>query len=284
MAMRYIINTGETISPTMNWDWDGACVYALFFDGSGQPVAVTGDPIIYRSVYDTGDIWQRVELFSAGEWRFNGPASRVRVDLDGVTGYSSYRVLVWRTDDPLTLIPAGAYGGDRAATMQTYDEVNKKSGAQWEASTRAQLTGTTGVLYTIFKTGSKTVDLKQRVLGFDGLGLVGRIYRNPTYTGGTLGGWYNMRTSSALDQPEVQIFTGPTVTDRGTEIAAPINAFGPASQQSRGSTPSAYASNRIFDEPNTTYLLVIETLDSQAQYVSSRLELYEGDLDLPLGG
>jgi hypothetical protein len=124
--------------------------------------------------------------------------------------------------------------------------------------------------------------LKQRIFGFDGLGVVGRIYRNPTYTGGTPAGFWNMLTSKATVQPECQIFTAPAVTVRGTEIATPIYAFGPASQQGRGSVPAAYASNRIFDELNTTYLLVLETLDDQLQYVSSRLELYEGGLDLPL--
>jgi len=178
--------------------------------------------------------------------------------------------------------PEGLYTGDRAITSQSYDEMNKKRGAQWEASTRVQLAAGTGVNYTIFRTGNKPVDLKQRVFGFDGIGVVGRIYKNPTYTGGTQAGLWNMLTSQALTQPECQIFTGPTVSSRGTEIAAPIYAFGPSSQQARGAVPTAYASNRIFDEPNTTYLFVIETLDAAAQYISSRLELYEGPLDWPL--
>lgn len=178
--------------------------------------------------------------------------------------------------------PDGLYSGDRAMTSQSYDEMNKKRGVQWEASTRVQIAAGTGVNFTIFRTGSKAVDLKQRVLGFDGIGVVGRIYRNPTYTGGTLAGFWNMLASQALVQPECQLFTGPTVSNRGTEIAAPIYAFGPSSQQGRGSVPVPYASNRIFDEPNTTYLFVIETLDSAAQFVSSRLELYEGPLDWPL--
>lgn len=181
-----------------------------------------------------------------------------------------------------TEAPDGLYTGDRAMTAQSYDEMNKKRGVQWESSTRLQLAGSTGVAFTVFRTGSKTVDLKQRVFGFDGVGVVGRIYKNPTYTGGTQAGFWNMLTSKALVQPECSIFTNPTVSNRGTEIAAPIYAFGPASAQGKGSTPIAYASNRIFDEPNTTYLFVIETLDSQAQFVSSRLELYEGGLDWPL--
>ena len=187
----------------------------------------------------------------------------------------------WKDDNALDAMYLRVINGLRAITTQAYDEVNKKTGNQWESSTRVQLTGTTGVLLTVFKTASKSVDLKQRVLGFDGLGVVGRIYKAPVFTGGTVSPWWNMRTSMALVQPETQIITGATVTSRGTEIAAPIYAFGPASNQSRGSIPSAYASNRIFDEPNTFYLLAIETLDSQAQYVSSRLEIYEGGLDLP---
>lgn len=187
----------------------------------------------------------------------------------------------WKVDLSLDAMFLRVINGLRAIVTQPYDEINKKSGVQWEASTRVQLAATTGVLETVFITGSKPVDLKQRVLGFDGAGVVGRIYKNPTYTGGTAGGWYNMLTSQALVQPEVQLVTGATVTDRGTEIAAPIYAFGPASQQGRGSIPTPYASNRIFDEPNTTYLFVIETLDEQLQFISSRLELFEGDLDVP---
>lgn len=285
MAQRYLIANGQTVSEPQSWDYDGGRVTFLFYDGAGLPVAVTGVPRVYRSIYNSGDVdWQVVNIFAANEWVFNGPCSRIKIDLAGVTGYVTYQVVIWRTDDPIPLIPDGAFSGFRAMITQPYDEVNKKTGTQWEASTRLQLAASTGVSFTIFRTGSKQVDLKQRVLGFDGVGVVGRIYRDPTYTGGTPAGFWNMRTSKALVQPECQIFTGPNVTIRGTEIAAPIYAFGPANQAAKGSVPIAYASNRIFDEPNTTYLFVIETLDTaQAQYVSSRLELYEGGLDLPLG-
>lgn len=282
MSARYFIENGDTISEPMPLDWDGALVAFMFFDGAGQPVAVTGMPMVWQSLYDSGDIWKPVSPFATGEWRFNGPASRVRISLAGVTGYTTYRALVWRTDDPMPLIPDGAYVGLRAAVTQSYDEANKKAGAQWELSSRVQLAANTGVNFTIARTGSKMVDLKQRVFGFDGVGVVGRIYRNPTYTGGTQVGFWNMRTSKALVQPECKIFTGPTVTARGVEIAAPIYAFGSTGSQGKGSVASGYASNRIFDEPNTTYLFVIETLDTQSQFISARLELYEGGLDLPI--
>jgi hypothetical protein len=282
MSARYYIDAGQTVTEPMPLDWDGALVSFLFFDAQGGPAVVVGMPMVYRSLYESGDIFKEVQPFASGEWRFNGPAARVKIDLAGVTGYTSYRVIVWRTDDPLPTTPEGAYGGSRAATTQSYSEVNKKAGAQWEASTRVQLAGGTGVLETVFITGSQPVDLKERIIGFDGVGAVGRIYRGPTYTGGTAAQFSNMKTSKALEQPAAQLISGATVTDRGVEIAAAIFPFGSASAQGRGDPPSAYASNRIFDEPNTTYLFVIETLDSQTQFISSRLELYEGPLDLPL--
>ena len=282
MSARYFIENGQTVSESMSFDWDGAMIAFLFFDGAGQPAIVAGMPLVYRSLYQVGDSWKLVQPFETGEWRFNGPAARVRVDLSLVTGFASYRVVIWRTDNPLPTTPDGVYVGLRAETSQSYDEVNKKTGTQWEASARVQLAGNTGVNYTICRTGSKSIDLKQRVFGFDGVGVVGRIYRGPTYTGGTATQVRNMLTSKALVQPQLAIFSNPTVSSRGVEIAAPIYAFGSASAQGKGAVPLAYASNRIFDELNTTYLLVIETLDPQPQYVASRLEFYEGDLDLPI--
>lgn len=123
----------------------------------------------------------------------------------------------WKDDLSLDAMFLRVINGLRTAVTQPYDEINKKTGTQWESSTRVQLSGApTGVLYTILKTGSKPVDLKQRVIGFDGLGAVGRIYRGPTYTGGTPGGFWNMMVSKALVQPEVQLIVNPSVTDRAS--------------------------------------------------------------------
>ena len=42
MSARYFIENGETISPVMSFDWDGALVAFMFYDAAGLPVAVTG--------------------------------------------------------------------------------------------------------------------------------------------------------------------------------------------------------------------------------------------------
>lgn len=176
-------------------------------------------------------------------------------------------------------MPPGVFTGDRAMTMQFYDEANKKRGLQWEASRLVTLADTQ--VYSIIRTGSKPVDLKSRSLGYTGVGVVGRIYKAPTYTGGTADPWFNMNPRYLGTEPEVQLLTGFTLTNPGTKCGADIFGIGPSSNQSRGATPHDYGSNRILDEPNTAYLLEIASLDPASQQVTARLEIYEGPLDLP---
>jgi hypothetical protein len=181
-------------------------------------------------------------------------------------------------------LPAGLFEGLRAMTVQPYDEANKKLGVQWEASRLVTIANDAPAnnVYSIIRTGSKPVDLKSRVLGYTGAGVVGRIYKNPVYTGGAADPWYNMNGRFAGTQPEAQLLVGFTLTSVGTKAGADLFAIGPASQQGKGALPQPLGSNRIFDEPNTAYLLEIASLDQQPQQVASRLEIYEGALDLPL--
>jgi len=286
MSQRYFIENGQTISPAMGLDWDGCLVSFLFFDAGGLPVSVVGLPAVSQSIYDSGDIFKQVYPFSNGEWRFNGPASRVKISLANVTGHVSYRVIIWRTDDPFPMIPDGAFGGLRAMTYQSYDETNKKLGAQWEASRLITIADNSPAsnAYSILLTGSKPVDLKARSLGFTGLGVIGRIYEGPTYTPGVAppDPWYNMNTSKLGQQPEAQLLVGFTLITPGVKCGADIYAAGPASQQSRGSVALDYARNRILPKPNTAYLLEIASLDPASQQVAARIEMYEGGLDLPI--
>lgn len=180
-------------------------------------------------------------------------------------------------------MPSGIFTGLRAMTVQYYDEINKKRGAQWEASRLITIADNTlaNNAYSILLTGSKPVDLKARSFGYTGLGVIGRVYEAPTYTGGTNDPWFNMNTEYLGTQPEAQILVGFTLTATGTKCGADIIAVGPTSQQSRGSVVHEYARNRILPKPNTAYLLEIASIDPQAQQVAARLEIYEGILDWP---
>jgi len=284
MSARYFIQNGQSINPVMPMDWDGCLVSFLFYGPTGLPVSVTGLPAVSRSLYEVGDIFNPVQPFAVGEWRFNGPSARVKVSLAGVTGFTTYRVLIWRTGEPLPMVPDGAFTGLRAMTVQTYDESNKKLGSQWEASRLVSIASNAPAnnAYSIIRTVALPVDLKSRVLGYDEVGVIGRIYKNPVYTGGANDTWFNMRPSLLASQPQAQLLVGFTLTSVGTKCGADIVGIGPNSTQSRGSTPIQFGSNRILDEPNTSYLLEIASRHTGAQNVWARLEIHEGGLDLPI--
>ena len=228
---------------------------------------------------------QNVDLTSARVAVAYGAVSALRFVISGLSGGSDLEALVCTGDSwPGIGIPEGAFSGDRAFTQQTYDEANKKRGTQWEASRLVTLASNAPAdnVFSIILTGSKPVDLKSRVFGYDGLGLVGRIYKAPVYSGGVPDPWFNMNPRYVGAQPLAKLLTGFTLTNKGTKCGADIVGIGPASQQSRGSTPHEFGSNRILDEPNTAYLLEIESRDPASQTAWARLEIYEGPLDLPL--
>ncbi len=282
MSYRYPIIGPATTTERMGPDYIGGMVFIRFFDEVGLSVEPVGEPLVYRSHHAIWDHWHPVEPFNRGEWRFNAYAQRVKIDLSGVTGYATYKADVYRSHDAISMIPDGSFTGIRAICTQPYDEMNKKRGAQWEASRLITIADDTPAsnAYSIIQTGSLTVDLKARVFGYTGLGVIGRIYKNPTYSGGTNDPWYNMRTG-ADGQPLTKLLTGFTLTNSGTKCGADIFAIGPESNQARGHSPSEFARNRIL-EPNTAYLLEIQSRDPAQQVVTARLEMYEGILDWPI--
>lgn len=185
----------------------------------------------------------------------------------------------WRNIKSTDAMILQIINGRRALCAQTYDEANKKQSVQWEASRLVTLaSGETAT--SILLTGSQHVDLKKREFAYRKAGVVARVYKNPTYTGGIEDALYNLNTSGGL--PETKLLTGFTLTDNGVECAAPIYAIGPDTNQTTGASTTAYATNRIL-EPNTSYLLTFESLDAAEQDVAARIEFYEGGLDLPNG-
>lgn len=282
MPIAHVIPNGQTVTANMGGGYSGGIVSFQFFDAGGAPVIPVGVPRVFR----TGSLVEvQVYQFARNEWRFNGVTPFVRIDLTGVTGFTSYKATVWRTEHDLAMTPEGAFTGLRAMTYQTYDEANKKNGSQWEASRLISIASNAPAsnAYSIIRTGALPVDLKSRVFGYDELGVIGRIYKGPTYTGGTEDPWFNMNPRFQGTQPLAKLLTGFTLTNNGTKCGADIVGIGPASAQGRGSTPREFGSNRILDEPNTAYLLEIQSRNGTAQNVYARLEIYEGGLDSPLG-
>jgi len=301
MSMRYLINNGETISPAMSWDFGGASIYVLFFNGAGQPVDVTGMPSIYRSVQDSGSKWQQVQPFANGEWRANGPISRVRVDLAGVTGYATYQVVIWRSDDPLPMIPDGTYSGYRAQIAQSYTEANVKSGAQFSAST--YLTGLTAgeFIDIIVITGAKKVIIKGQYIELKDSGdVLIDWYKNPTYSAGTniSAGVFNqsdvtrlpstvqliglLPTNAATGNYTPNDATKVTVTAVGTKICPTLAVLGVIGQGASQSSRAATEGLEHVLDANSTYLFR-RTCIAAAASMYSFSTWFEGEPDLPLG-
>lgn len=180
--------------------------------------------------------------------------------------------------------PVGSFTGDRATTIQFYDEANKKLGTQWEASRR--ITGATAgqKFYSAIKLGTTwPIDLKSRVLGYTGEGVIGRMYIMPEGSNLTDGldpdTVHNMRASGGVRDFELYAF--PTTPDLSLAIpwGSDLILEGSLSNQSKGHIPTSVGSNKIMDLLGREYIFEIESLSSQN--IAARLEMYNGDLDLP---
>lgn len=175
--------------------------------------------------------------------------------------------------------PEGLYEGLRAINVQTYEESNIKLGLQFEASKNFGDIPPGGVLNSIIRTGATPVSLKKRSVSFNGEGVQGEIFINPTFTQGNSESYYNATTVSP-NQGLTQILTGITLQDEGTPVFAPVYAFGNASNQGKGGVLTLLEPEHILS-PNTDFLFRLTSLDSSTQKIASHLTWYEGELDLP---
>lgn len=283
MAARFFIDNGQTVSAPMSLDWDGCLVTFLFYDAGGLPVNVVGLPTVSQSLYTTGDIFKSVQPFATNEWRFNGPASRIKISLAGVTGYTTYRVLIWRTDDPLPMIPDGALTGLRAMTTQNYTEANVKYGLQFYIQHNLpQLPATTGTYKILFTTGAKPVLVKGREMYGIGEAISLQIYKQPTAPapGGTLLTIQNFN-DVAPAATTVTIRGGVTTTADGTPWGDPQRLFGQSAAGQRAGSGLAPGGDRIL-KANSTYLVFFRNTGSGTADIDYFLTWYEGGTDIPI--
>lgn len=180
--------------------------------------------------------------------------------------------------------------GFGALIVQSYTEVNKKCGTEWEASRIVNDVGLGVRIYSIIKVGTKKMDLKARVLGATGAGVIGRHYKiqssDVTFSG-TPDHWYNYNTAVPFaTQPESTLWPSSQVTFvtpvanlavAANQIFADIHAVTNAQNQGAGIIPAPFGGNHILN-PGDIILLEIESLDA-AQKVTARLDMYEGELD-----
>lgn len=209
-------------------------------------------------------------------FRIDGPVAGLRITIAGLVGGTGPNL--WLDSQSL---PADAFNGLAAITTQNYTETNAKNGVQYEISSNTAALAIGGNIDTIFTTGANPVVIKSRSVRFNGTSLATRVYKAPTFTGGTVTPYFNLSDKNPV-AGSVVIRNGATVTATGTEFGAPTFDIGSDGLGSSSlSTFSTFGIERVL-APNTTYLQRITNDSAAIQRVSSYLTWYEGQTDIPL--
>lgn len=280
MAAIYRIKQGDTDSPVMDGSAASMVVLVSYYNGAAV-VQPTKEGVLSISPDASGETFVPLTAYGKGEWRYNGPVARVRLSIAGVAGVTAAQAFIWRDDESVEVAPPGAYSGLRALTIQTYNEANIKNGVQYEIASDVPALINGGNIDVVFTTGANPVIIKGRIVKFNGISLATRVYRGPTFTGGTIVPYFNLNDRNPV-AGTVIIRSGATVTAPGVEFGAPTFDLGSTGQgNSSLSTYSVVGNERIL-APNTTYLQRITNDSGATQRVSSYLTWYEGGTDLPL--
>lgn len=280
MATIYRINAGATDSQVMDMGASSMVVLVSYFNGGSQ-VQPTTEGVISISPDASGETFTALPAYGKGEWRAQGPVCRVRLTLTGVAGVTSATAFIWRGVDGLDLNPPGVFSGFRAQTVQSYNEANVKNGNQFELSSNTAALAAGASIDVIFTTGASPVIIKGRIVKFDGLSLATRVYRAPTFTGGSIVPYFNLNDRNPATGLST-VRSGATVTATGTEFGAATFDIGSAGNGNSSLSTYSVSGNERLLAANTVYLQRITNDSAATQRVASYLTWYEGGTDLPL--
>lgn len=182
--------------------------------------------------------------------------------------------------------PEGLYTGRRAQTVAFYSEQNVKNGLQFYLNANWPTgdsigNGVANARNVIFKTGSKKVVIKTRIVSYIGEEFRLELFQGPTYTGGTaiFVGNYNLVNP---EDTTVTALKDATLTNPGTPFAGEPDYYYGASTGNRDAKAIPDGRERVLP-PNTEFCVRITSLVGTGRF-SYFLDWYEGDTDLPIGG
>lgn len=169
------------------------------------------------------------------------------------------------------------YTGLKALCVQPFIESNVKNGTQWEVSFENNSLASGAYSDAILTTGSQYVLVKSRLLNFTGSEIEASVYKNPTFTGGSVLPVYNLNTEIG-GSPLAVMKIGATVSNVGTEVAAKSHAYGTDTnvQQAVG-TYNVNGLERVL-QPNTSYLLRIQNQATTTIKLAGYITFYEGEI------
>jgi len=181
---------------------------------------------------------------------------------------------------PSKWFPNGLFSGIRAMTTQSYVEANVKNGVQYELALEALAVLANGNVDTLFTTGNVPVLVKARQISFNGIKVEARVYRSPTFSGGSVVPYFNLNDRNPV-AGTVVIRSGATISAVGTEFGAPTFAYGSEGQGNSVISTFQLAGSERLLAPNTTYMLRVTNKDTSAKNIAAYLTWYEGNTDLP---
>ena len=175
---------------------------------------------------------------------------------------------------------ASALNGEKAVTVQSYLEVNAKTGRSFELSSFFEGTQKNQPEQAVFLTGNLPVILKDRSFGYTGSAIKADIYTGVTYTGGIAIEIQNANDINPV-ATTVTVLQDVTITNLGNKFAATAYLLGGESGQNKGLASQTVATEYIL-KPNTAYIFQVESMDNQSQDIAVRNSWFEGEPDLPL--
>lgn len=178
------------------------------------------------------------------------------------------------------MIDPRVYIGTQAFTVQSFIEANCKNGVQYQLATYNPTFTAGSTTDFIVTTGSKPVLIKNRHFQFDGSLITTTVYKNPTFTGGTIVPYYNMSDINPVAGLAV-IRALPTVTVAGTQFSPTATLIGSVPQGGQALTATDAESDiegleRVL-APNTNYLFRTVNAGTTCR-VSTISSWFEGDL------
>lgn len=169
--------------------------------------------------------------------------------------------------------------GDQALTVEPFTELNSKLGAQWLASFFSEAVPAGTTVQVVIETGDDRVILKDAIIQFTSEKIKTRIYKSPSFSGGTLVDIYNYNDETELVSG-VNLKTGATVTAVGTQISPEIASLGDVTipQGAQVAQTNEFAGVERVLSANSSYLVEIENFGDSAGDISVLATWYEGPL------
>lgn len=150
----------------------------------------------------------------------------------------------------------------------------------YECAITSPSIATGGTFSVIFTTGRTHCIFLDRLVGFNGLAARANVYKNPTFTGGTVAPFFTIDTSEGI--PTISEFKKDVVvTDVGIQVGATSYYRGSTTVGNGITGTYGTQRGRRRLSPYTTYMLQFINDDAAAQTLDVYFRWYEGPMQYP---